>query len=341
MFERRILRGLILAMALALIVALLPALVLADKGNPPSGPGTDAVGHTTINGNPLTIHVAADTSIQVFYAGQSAGQVYPPDYDEADSGGFAWFNALGGGVSVHGPDFLSHDETAGNILNPWLTHGPQVTMGTGTAADPWWVGTTVEGPFPYAVTVQQWVRYVNGDDCFTVSYLINDELPSDDSFTFFHAADLYVDGEDEGFGYYDAATDAVGAWNQSRDFLEYLVPLTTADGLPMPPASHYQEAYYQTIWDAIGTGPASPGPGFNDTIQAMPFHDSACGLQWDLAFPGVPPPNNYVELALDWCFLELQEPPPPEFVPEPGSVLLLAGGLMGLAGYAGLRARKR
>ena len=30
-----------------------------------------------------------------------------------------------------------------------------------------------------------------------------------------------------------------------------------------------------------------------------------------------------------------------EFVPEPGSVMLLASGLMGLAGYAGLRMRNR
>jgi hypothetical protein len=30
-----------------------------------------------------------------------------------------------------------------------------------------------------------------------------------------------------------------------------------------------------------------------------------------------------------------------EFVPEPGSILLLGSGLMGLAGYAGLRWRTR
>jgi hypothetical protein len=53
--------------------------------------------------------------------------------------------------------------------------------------------------------------------------------------------------------------------------------------------------------------------------------------------PGVDPPGNFVEFALDWCFLEAEEP---EFVPEPASAMLLASGLMGLAGYAGLRLRR-
>ena len=139
MFERRMLRGLMLAMGLALVVALLlPSLALADKGNPPGGPGPEAVGHKTISGNPLTIHVAADTSIQVFYAGQSDGQVYPQDEKEADSGAFAWFDILGVGIAqpaqVWGPDFANHDWSAANLVNPWMPSAPQVTMGTGTAA---------------------------------------------------------------------------------------------------------------------------------------------------------------------------------------------------------------
>jgi len=331
MFERRILRGLMLAMGLALVVALLlPTLALADKGNPPGGPGPEAVGHVTISGNPLTIHVAADTSIQVFYAGQTDGQVYPPNSDEAISGGFAWLGAAA--PTVWGPSW------AGPSVNAWTPAPPQLIWGAGTAANPWWVETIVDGPLgPLGVSVWQWVRYVNGEDCFTVSYIVfNFDEESQDPITFFQAADLHVDGDDNAYGFYDPPSGAVGGWNKAMDFLEYLVPLTTANGLPMPAADHYQEADYLTIWPNIFDGVT----GFNDTIRAYPdWHDSACGLQWDLWFPGglaqnPPLEGNFVELAADWCFLQEEEP---EFVPEPGSVMLLASGLMGLAGYAGLR----
>jgi hypothetical protein len=284
--------------------------------------------------------VAADTSIQVFYAGQADGQVYPPNLDEADSGGFAWLTpALQAGsgpevsvsVPVWGLDFANHDSSAANLVNPWWPVS-QTTTGTGTSADPWWVQSTVLGPPPYIVDHR--VGYINGDGCFRVSYIISDEeLGYAVPITFFHAADLHVDGDEDGWGYYNASTGAVGAWNQPKDFLEYLVPVTE---MGLPPASHYQEASYQTIWDRIGSL-AGPGAGFNDTIRTD-LHDSGCGLQWDLMLPGIPPEGNFVELALDWCFLQEEEP---EFVPEPGSVMLLASGLMGLAGYADLRRWRR
>ena len=339
MSERRILRGLMLAMCLALLVSMLPALALADKGNPPSGPSVSAVGHKTITGNPLAIHVAADTSIQVDYTGKPDGQVDPPNYNEADSGGFMWWGPPGTPTLVYGPDWANHDLSSANPVIPWVPIGQSAVSGSGTAADPWEVTTNV---WAAGLDVFQWIRYVDGDSCFRVMYTVNHlQSEAPDSFTFFQAADLWPDDSSSGYGYYDAATGAVGAWNQDMTFLEYFVPVLIDLGFAMPPPSHHQEAGYQLIWNNIGdvTG---PGPGFDDTVVATPFHDSGAGLQWDLTFPGVDPPGNFIEFGADWCFLEMEEPPPPpEFVPEPGSVMLLASGLMGLAGYAGLRMRKR
>jgi hypothetical protein len=337
MFEKTLLRGFMLAVGLALLVALLPSLALAGQDNPPDAPDASAVGHRTITGNPLTIHVAEDTSIQVFYAGKPDGQVYPPGYDEADSGGFMWWGTPLAAPAVYGPYWAGHDLSSGNPVSPWWPIGQSLVTGSGTVADPWQVTTNVATGAQPAVDVHQWIRYVDGSSCFRVLYNVSNHVsPDPGPFTFFHAADLHPDDGNNGYGFHDSATGAVGAWNQDRTFLEFFVPVTSDLGFPMPPASHYQEADYKVIWNNIGDVTGT-GPGFNDTIRTD-WHNSGAGLQWDLAFPGGElPGGNFIEFVFDWCFLEQEEP---EFVPEPGTVLLMASGLMGLAGYAGLRSRK-
>jgi hypothetical protein len=330
MFESRILRGLMLAVALALIVAVVPTLALAATHDGEGGPQPQVIAHVTIAGDPLTIHVAVDTSIQVFYAGQSGGQVYPPTQLVADSGAFAWPVLVGVPAVVYGPDFSvsDHPGSRAKTFKPWVPQLQSGPTGSGTAADPWEVVTTVLGPA--GVTLYQTVWYVDGRECFEVYYSVTNGSPSDLPITFFHAADLHVDGSDTGYGYHDPTNKSVGSWNPPSDFLEYIAPITRYN---LPTADHYQEADYQEIWNRIGTDPNGPGLGFNDSIRTD-LHDSGCGLQWSILVPGL----DFREVGVDWCFLEVEGP---EFVAEPGSVMLLAGGLVGLAGYAGLRLRKR
>ena len=94
-------------------------------------------------------------------------------------------------------------------------------------------------------------------------------------------------------------------------------------------------------------------PGVYQLPICTPGEYSVCGFM-DAAGNGEPPDEGVdpercypVVVEANWgedmvgIDITLEDPAVEEFVPEPGSVLLVASGLMGLAGYAGLRKWKR
>jgi hypothetical protein len=250
-------------LALILLLALALATTVAASKGRTSG---SAVGFTPIVGSPLTINVAVDGSYQVIHDAVdplSPGQVYPTSYDEADAGIFVWY-----GSYVIGPDFDNHDVSASNSYDAWTNVAQSAVTGSGSAADPWIINTdlihTASG-----LTGEINTTYVNGQDYFRLDWTIC--LPTTGDISTFLAADIYLQGSDNGYGYYDAATGSVGGYNEPQDWFEIFTPISPADA--------YMESGYSTIWSVIGSAGAA-GTGFDNTIDAN-LIDNGAGLQWN------------------------------------------------------------
>ncbi|MEZ4770332.1 MAG: hypothetical protein R2844_18130 [Caldilineales bacterium] len=251
----------------------------------------DLVTYMPITGDPLQINVANDASYQVIHnaVASTPGQVYWTNGNTADAGIFLWYNGY-----VIGPDFYNHpDYTATNSVDPWETVGQGPVTGNGTPGNPWMVETDlVHSPSGVSLTTRN--SYVDGDSYFRIDWDIC--LPQPAAVSTFLAADYYLQGSDYGYGLYDAPSGSVGGYNGSLDWFQIFTPIR--------PASHYYEAGYYQVWDAIGSAGA-PGPGFNDTLVPS-YIDNGGGLQWDLFV------NGCATVSAFWSFGETPTIPPVE-----------------------------
>ena len=89
---------------------------------------------------------------------------------------------------------------------------------------------------------------------------------------------------------------SVGGYNLAQNWFQIFTPIR--------PATHYYEAGYSQVWNAIGSAGA-PGPGFNDTISPN-YIDNGAGLQWDLYV------NGCTTVSAFWSFGETPTIPPVE-----------------------------
>jgi hypothetical protein len=328
----------------------------------------------TVVGNPISIDVGSNASIQVYYEGYEHGQVF----GDADSGIFFWVEddvygsnlEVTNGVSAYNQPTLSFEV---------LDHtGP---VGNGSDGNPWVITTRVKvGDTGLEAT--QKAAYVNGRDVFKLEWTIENVYSTQVEFDFFHAADFFVAGRDEGYGYRDPESGAVGGYNESRDWVMAFVPRVAP--------THYQASEYRDIWNAIGycnEEGCSQGSGFDDSIRRE-YVDNGAGLQWHMTLAG----DEMVQISEDWRFISetatpeptstgtetvvptntpqpkdtltptpipsatatmepsvspsptptlTPTPVPPEEIPEPGTLVLLASGLSALGAYAGLRKRRK
>jgi|GEM_PF-1047502 len=214
----------------------------------------------SLNGAPLRVVVQDDLAMEVYYEGR-------PQFFANDAGGT--FLVVDG--VVYGTDPPASGGFAPIPPTP-IANGP--VSGTGTAADPFTVVTTVAAGTT-GVQLTQRTTYVNGEVRYRIQYTVANTGSVSRSVRVVHGADLYLNfpgnRPDFGNGFFDASSGAVGAASEDGSIIQVFIPGT--------PPTAYQEAFYASFWTTIGSGSAV-GAGFNNTINPA-YHDVAAGLQWD------------------------------------------------------------
>ncbi len=276
-----------LALVLPALCLLIPAWAPAHAGQPPSTAQTGSAAGLpdpiTINGSPLRLILAADSSIQVYHsAWPGEGQVFGWTHDSGDSGVWLWL-----GDKIYGPDSCFDGRfTAMLRVLPWTAVSHSGPGGAGTAGDPW-VVTTVLDAGSSGVRVTQHVSYVNGQSYFHLSWDVANTTGSSHDVNLFHAVDSYFPGDASGRGYYDPRYGAVGGHNGNSANPWYMLFVPVGG-----PATHYMERGQDEVWAAIGfcgdafTCPVEDqcelGPGLDDHFDLEDPTGTGNGfaLQW-------------------------------------------------------------
>jgi hypothetical protein len=265
-----------------------PSFVPLDDDAQPSHPSThdhfkkltmsqdaqQAAASVAIYGIPLQIIAYSNGSVAVYRNGVQQF------FGSNASGVYMWVGGKAWGPSV---PFNQQPPT------PYSEFGVSGPTGAGTADAPWLLTVTLGVP-GLDLSIEQTISYINGSDFISYEWIVRNLGGQTQSYTLFHAADLYLAGDDRGIGYYNPATNAIGGRNRIGDQFELFIPIT--------PATAYQEAFYSTIWRAISSYDI-PGPGFNYTTIPS-YTDNGAGLQWSnqLLEPGqVKSIRDYVSFA--------------------------------------------
>ena len=218
-----------LALLFLLLVLLAVASAAAPDPPPPLPFSVEGLpSPRCINGSPLQVCIASDSSIQVGHSSYPNGQVYGWQSSDADSGIWLWT-----GSDVFGPDACYSARVTKNLytVRPWTAVSHSGPTGSGTAGDPW-VVTTVLDAGSSGIRVTQRVSYVNGQAYFHLAWNVANLGGSSAAVNLFHGVDSYFADSDYGIGYYDPASGAVGGRARCRQLVHAVCAGNARQPLP-------------------------------------------------------------------------------------------------------------
>jgi hypothetical protein len=238
-------------------------------------------------GAPMSVYVGPRGECQSSYVinGRVEGNFFPggTPYEFSpvgDCGLFLAFPSAGAGqpTALAGKTF-GFEKHAGASPGALFTPVSQSPVsGEGTPASSYAQSTVfkVEAGGEEDALVTETTSYVNGAAQFSSTYTVKNISKSQLYFRAIYAGDLFVNGEDQGVGVFNAGPPRfIGGQNASSGVL---------GGLQEAPApalawSAYEELAYPQIWTSV-TETAEAAMAFNDGVTPGEV-DNAVGVEWD------------------------------------------------------------
>src|SRR5947199_1936996 len=255
-------------------------------------PATATGSTTTIPGAPMTL-ILLDTQggrHQIKWNGTR--EVYPNNDLNGDSGNTLFFNGTSYG--------FSGSATTGTVgANVFGISSQSALLGSGTAADPWRVVTTLTTDG--TVTITQTAYYVNGDNYATFKWSFA-STANYNNVKLLHGVDALPQGQDNGYGAHNVACNglSISSPQVGPNFFYEFIPVTA------PTA--YREVLYSTGWTAMRSGT------LDNTVNTA-WHDAWMGMQWTFNLTTGGYTSILQKLAFGGSACSASSAPPPYLVP--------------------------
>ncbi len=221
---------------------------------------------------PLTsVALGNELSCQVSYRGDARFELFPSAAKPGDCGTLVFTAG-----TLFAPDFNNHEATAASGIGtttPWTPVSQTAVTGSGTAASPFKV-TTVADAGASGVRVSQVDTYIAGQESYRTETTIQNSGGAPAEGILYRGGDCYLQENDTGFGFLDAAQGAVGcsinANNSPAGRIEQWYPITGGN--------QYMQGRYSDVWAQIGTHAPLP-----NTTRATESLDNGAAISWNFS----------------------------------------------------------